>query len=151
MSEELTRRIKTLIMPSIENSDAELIELNIRRQGSTAFVEVVADKESGGITIDECSRINKDIFQRLERAQVIGEDFVVEVASPGLDRPLKTEKDFGRARGWNVRVHLCEAVEGKREYLGFIQGVEENKVIIKIKQKIVRLPIENIHKAVQVF
>ncbi len=151
MSEELTQRIKTLIMPCIENSDAELIELNIRRQGPTTFVEIVADKESGGITIDECSRINKDVFQKLEHVGILGEDFVVEVASPGLDRPLKTEKDFLRAKGWNVRIHLREPFEGKLEYLGFVQGVEENRVIMEIKQRTIGLAIENIHKAVHVF
>lgn len=151
MPEELTQRIKTLIMPCIENLDAELIELNIRRLGPTTCVEVVADKKSGGITIDECSRINKDVFQRLERARILGEDFVVDVASPGIDRPLKTQNDFRRARGRNVRVHLGAPVDGKLEHLGIIQGVEENKVIIGIKQKIVKIPIESIHKAVQVF
>lgn len=151
MPEELTQRIKTLIMPCIENSDAELIEMNIRRQGPTTFVEIVADKESGGITVDECSRINTDVFQELERAGILGEDFVVEVASPGLDRPLKTERDFLRAKGWNVRLHLREPFEGKLEYLGSVQGVEQNIVIMQIKQKTMRLPIENIHKAVHVF
>lgn len=151
MPEELTQRIKTLIMPCIENSDAELIELNIRRQGPTTFVEIVADKESGGITIDECSRINKDVFQKLECVGVLGEDFVVEVASPGLDRPLKTERDFVRARGWDVRVHLRDPLDGKLEYLGVIDGVEENTVVMKIKRKTIKLAIGNIQKAVHVF
>src|SRR3989338_5052122 len=103
MSEELTRQLHELIMPSIVRAGADLVELTVKRRGRTQVIEVLVDKDSGGITLGECSVINREIFRQCDEAQILGEDFQVEVSSPGLDRPLRTAKDFSRKRGQSIR------------------------------------------------
>ena len=150
MSEELTRRIETLIMPSIEDGDAELVELRVRPRGGNTSIDVLVDKPHGGITLEECSFINRKIFGRLEETQILGDDFVVEVASPGLDRPLATAKDFLRVQGHTVRFHLKEPHNDKLEYRGVVKGVEREKVLVETHNGLIELPIGTIGKAMQI-
>jgi len=150
MRDELTEQIETLIMSCIEELSAELVELTVKHRRKTVVIDIIADRPEGGITIDECTLINKKVNQAVEERQWFGEDYIVEVASPGLDRALKTSKDFLRALGRKVRVHLLESVEEKVEHLGEVVEVTENQVAIKRNDKIVTIPLEYISKAVQV-
>ena len=149
MSEELTRQLHELIMPSIVRAGADLVELTIKRRGRTHVVEVLVDKESGGITLGECSVINREIFKECDQSQILGEDFQVEVSSPGLDRPLRTPKDFSRKMGQLIRVHLRAPVNARLEYSGTIEEVKDDRVVVDTPQGLLELAIDNIQKAVQ--
>lgn len=150
MFENLTEQIKNLIIPFAVTMDVEVIELNIRRRGKTVLIEVLADKEHGGITIDECSSINKFLSKKLEDGTWIDGDYMVDVSSPGLDRPLRTQKDFQRVLGREVRFHLSHPLGSKREFVGVIKEVFENGIVIEAKQIPLTIPLESIQKAVQV-
>lgn len=149
MSEELTQQLHALIMPCIIHAGAELVELTLKRRGRTQVVEILVDKEAGGITVGECSAINREIFKRCDESQILGEDFQVEVSSPGLDRPLKTSKDFSRKMGQLIRVHLRAPVKQRLEYLGTIKDVKDSRVFVDTPQGLLELTIDNIQKAVQ--
>ena len=137
-------------MPSILKAGAEIVEFNLKRRGSTHIVEILADKKSGGITISECSAINKEVFQICEHSGLIGEDFEVDVSSPGLDRPLRTPGDFARVIGQDIRFHLRVPVNGRFEYAGTLREVRESQVIADTPQGLMELPIGQIQKAVQI-
>ena len=150
MSEELTRQLQALIMPSIARAGADLVELTLKRRGRTYVVAILVDKESGGITIEECSVINREIFRQCDQSRILGEDFQVEVASPGLDRPLRTSKDFFRTRGRPIRIHLRTPINARLEYTGTIADVKDTQLTVDTPQGVMELPIDNIQKAVQV-
>ena len=145
----LTRQLHELIMPGIVRAGADLVELTLKRRGRTQVVEILVDKDSGGITIGECSSINREIFKQCEQAQILGDDFQVEVSSPGLDRPLLTTKDFFRKRGRFIRVHLRAPVNERLEYSGTIKEVKDDQVVVDTPQGVMELAIDNIQKAVQ--
>ena len=94
----------------LENLGSELIEITFRRIGSRHVLTVTADKQ-GGITLDDCARINRSLSDFLDKATQEGStdsllqgSYDLEVVSPGLDRPLRTEKDFLRATGDTIRM-----------------------------------------------
>ena len=149
MSEELTRQLHELIMPSIVRAGADLVELTVKRRGRTQVVEILVDKDSGGIPLGECSVINREIFRQCDEAQILGEDFQVEVSSPGLDRPLQTPKDFSRKMGQLIRIHLRAPVKERLEYSGTIKEVKGDQVVVDTPQGVMELAIDNIQKAVQ--
>ena len=149
MCDELTEQVEALIMPYIEELSAELVELNVKYRGKTVVISIVADRP-GGITIGECTFINKKVDREIEKKQWFGEDYAVEVSSPGLDRALKTSKDFSRVLGREVRFHLQEAVEGKIEHLGEVVEVKGDGVLIKTSDKTITILFGAISKAVQV-
>lgn len=137
-------------MPSIVRAGADLVEMTLKRRGRTYVVEILVDKESGGITIGECSAINREIFRQCEQSRILGEIFQVEVASPGLDRPLRTAGDFTRARGRPIRIHLRAPVNARLEYAGTLEDVQDARVTVNTPQGVMELSIDNIQKAVQV-
>ncbi len=111
-------------MPEIEaeiaSLGAELVELQYRRSGSRSFLTFLVDK-AGGITLDQCVQVNRklsELFDRYEAAQpqsFFGSPYSLEVNSPGLDRPMKTEKEFNRAKGEKVRLWTTDA-EGRSQF-----------------------------------
>lgn len=149
MCDKLTERIETLIMPYIDELSAELVELNVKYSGKTVVIDIIADRP-GGITVGECTFINKSVNRDIEEKQWFGEDYILEVASPGLDRVLKTSKDFSRVLGRSVRIHLLEEVEGKVEHFGEVVKAKESEILIKMKDKTITIPLGAISKAVQV-
>ena len=128
MCDKLTKQIEALIMPYIGELSVDLVELNVKHRGKTVVIDIVADRP-GGITIGECTFITKKVDREIEKKQLVSEDYVVEVSSPGLDRALKISKDFSRVLGRKVRFHLLEVVEGKIEHLGEVVEVKENEIL----------------------
>ncbi len=149
MQDKLTEQIEALIMPYIEELSAEIVELNVKQRGNTVVIDIAADRP-GGITIGECTFINKKVDREIEKRQWFDGNYVVEVSSPGLDRALKTSKDFLRVLGREVRFHLLDALEGKVEHLGEVVEVNEDKILIKTNDKTITVPLGSISKAVQV-
>jgi ribosome maturation factor RimP len=146
---EIQEKIISLLQPMLSEIEAEIVEINLHYNGPTLVVSLLVDKMSGGITLDECSRINLYLRQGMERESIVPEnDFEIDVASPGLDRPLKTRRDFERALGHEVRFYLAEQVEKKKEHVGTVDSVNEDQVIIITKAGKIAIPFGIINKAV---
>lgn len=149
--EELKSKLYALALPIFDSVRLDLVELNIRRQGGDWMVQVFADRPQGGISLEECAYLNHKLVEVFDAHAAIV-DYSLEVSSPGIDRPLKTKKDFQRALNQIVRLHLSELLNGKKEYIGQILAVEEAEVIVETqKNGKLEVPIKNIVKAVQVF
>lgn len=149
--EELKAKLYTLAIPIFERKGLDLVDLNIRRQGGDWMVQVLADRPQGGISLDECAYLNQSLVEAFDANHAIV-DYSLEVSSPGIDRPLKTTKDFQRALQQTVRCHLSELLGGKKEYVGLINDVRETEVVIHTqKHGEVVVPIKNIVKAVRIF
>ena len=150
MEEILLDRINNLILPCCEESGVELVDLDVRRFSGQVAIEILVDKHQGGVTIGECSGLNRKIGEALEAANLIPEDYTLEVSSPGVDRPLKTRKDFVRAVGREIRVFLSEPVAERLEHEGVIEEVQEENVVIENDDGLISLPISKINKAKQI-
>ena len=149
--EEFKKDLIEFVQPLFDEAEFELIELNVRRHGSEMFVQILADRPAGGISMEECSYLNRKLVDAIDAKAVITEDYSLELSSPGLDRPLSTKKDFLRVMHQEIRFHLTEPVGGKREYTGILKEATDNGVVIETqKYGTITIPIGNISKAVQV-
>jgi ribosome maturation factor RimP len=118
---------------------AELLDINFRRSGSRCFLTFIVDRK-GGITLDECAEINArlgDYFDKLadespeasnDKSGFISGSYMLEVNSPGLDRPLRSENDFTRALGDRIRMVYRDAEGKNRDYTGEAKSVNEGRV-----------------------
>jgi len=147
---QLETKISSLLQPILDNHGVDLIDISIRHKRSTLDIKIIADKPVGGITIDECTFINKDLTSKIEEDDVIGIAYIIEVNSPGLDRLLKSNMDFKRVLGRDVQFHLAEKVESKLEYSGKVKNVDRDHVTIQTKTNLINIPLNNITKAIQV-
>lgn len=99
--------VRSLAEPVIErlNAGIELLEAEYVKEGSDWYLRLYIDKQ-GGITLDDCQLVSEALNDLLDEADVIKGKYLFEVSSPGLDRPLKTDRDFERYQGEDVEVHL---------------------------------------------
>lgn len=151
LTEELTESLKRLMEPFLKEAQVVLVDLNIHRHHGNIDIEILADKPTGGITLQECARLNRAIRDAIEAQNLITENYILEVSSPGLDRSLKTAGDFLRVRGRKVRIFLLEPIQNKIEYNGVVTKVEGQDLTIDIGHGEILLPIQSVNKGNQIF
>ena len=84
-----------------------------------------------GITIKECEELNNFLSEALDKESVIDERYLLEVSSPGLDRPIKTDRDFERAMGKNLEINTFEKIDGKKRHEGKLIGMTKDDMVIE--------------------
>ncbi|MFH1478975.1 MAG: ribosome maturation factor RimP [Candidatus Omnitrophota bacterium] len=142
-------RLNDIIQPIIKEENAELVDLIYRNESGRRILRLLVDKE-GGITMEDCVKINERISQALDEADIINEKFFLEVNSPGLDRPFKNKRDYEKAVGRLVRVTLNAKIPDKMEYIAILKEVLEDSIKIDVKKKgIIEIPFGNIVRARQ--
>lgn len=140
-------KIKIIIEPVMQEEEAELVEATFRKEGGRQVLRLLVDKD-GGIKLAECAKLNEKISQALDQADIIQESYVIEVASPGIDRLFKTKRDYERAIGRLVRMALTERISDKKEYIARLEEVSDAGVKIDVKKKgIIAIPFEKIARA----
>jgi len=130
---QLLDQIRELISPALNESAIELVELAFRGARGNQILQVFIDTESG-VTIDDCQNASDLISEILDTADIIEGRYRLEVSSPGVDRPLKTVRDFRRNMGRPIRFNL-QNEETKRTYEGTIQQVVDGKVTLMVNQE----------------
>lgn len=142
-------KIKEIIIPILQEEGAELVEIIFRREAGRQVLRILIDKE-GGVTLSDCVRINEIISRVLDENNTIQERYMLEVDSPGIDRPFKIKRDYKRASGRLVRVTLSEAILDKKEYIGRLEEILDNSIKIDVEKKgIIEIPFEKITRARQ--
>ena len=135
-TDEICHKVQMLAMPILEKAGVELVELGVGRYKQDVVIRFAADTPKGGITIAQCSALNRAIVEAIDVDGFMGEaGYSLEFSSPGLDRPLSTIKDFSRNVGRAVHFWLTEAVQGKREYQGILVSIQEGNLVVLMKKK----------------
>lgn len=141
----LVDKLKDIIQRVLEQEEGvELVEIIYRREAGRQVLRLLVDKE-GGIQLSDCVRLNEKISNALDESNIISERYVVEVDSPGIDRPFKIKRDYERAKGRLVRVTLVEAILEKKEYIGRLLEIGEDSIKVDTEKKgILEIPFEKI-------
>ncbi|ACK42484.1 MULTISPECIES: ribosome maturation factor RimP [Dictyoglomus] len=143
---ELLKKLKDIVEPICEKYSYELVDLEYRREPHGWVLRVYIDKV-GGVTVEDCAYISEKISKELDIKDPIPHSYILEVSSPGLDRPLKRKRDFERHIGEKVNITLLEEIEGKKKVEGKIFKVDEKNVTLKVDDSLMVIPIEKIKKA----
>ena len=146
--EAMTQRVKELVQPVLTARHVDLVELTCRNAGPRVLVRFLLDTAQG-IRMDELSHLNQAIGAALDEHDAIPFPYMLEVSSPGLDRALKSQRDFNRALGKSVRFFLSEMVEGKLEHVGVVLEALADKVKIDNNKMNIEIPLAKINKAKQ--
>ena len=124
------QKVEALLMPILEAHHFELVDLEFVKEGPNWYLRVYADKE-GGISIDDCELISRELEALLDQNDPIEQAYILEVSSPGIDRPLKKEADFQKYQGELVDVKLYRAKDGRKEFQGALVGLKDDVVTIE--------------------
>jgi ribosome maturation factor RimP len=151
----MPEKLEALARPVLEGLGYDLVDLEWRPEGGTwvlrLFIDVDGpDPEGHGVSHDDCSRASRSISAELDVADLIHHHFTLEVSSPGLNRPLKRERDFQRFAGQKAKIrtrHAIGAPPGRKNFAGRLGGVEAGRVRIDVDGQLFDLPIDDIEKA----
>lgn len=102
-----------ILMPIMENNKFELVDVEYAKEASNWYLRIFIDKE-GGITIDDCELVSRAFDSAFEDKDPIKEPYILEVSSPGLDRPLKKDKDLARSLGEKLKLNYTGLLISKR-------------------------------------
>ena len=130
----IDRRLAEIITPVIEDLGYELVRVRLQG-GKTATLQIMADRPEGGINVDDCADISTAVSATLDVEDPIEDNYHLEVSSPGIDRPLTRLKDFGTFEGYEARLDLNQAIDGRKKFKGVLAGVEGTEVLINIEDK----------------
>lgn len=122
-------RTEELVLPILEENHFELVDTEFVKEGGTWYLRVYIDKE-GGITVDDCELVSRRMNEILDREDYIAESYIFEVSSPGLGRPLKKERDYVRNMGQPVEIHTYRAIDGEKEFVGYLKAYDDGSVTI---------------------
>lgn len=146
-NEEIVRAMEELFRDYLSERGFELIEVIYRFENGRNVLRALVDRPTGGIRLDECAGLNRELGQVLEERAVLPEHYVLEINSPGLDRPLRTQRDFARNDGKEIKVFLTEPINGRIEFDGTANGVSEKDLTLQTKDGCLVIPFAKINKA----
>ena len=142
-------KLKSLIGDFLKSRNIDLVDLVYRYEGRNLVLRILVERPEGGINLDECAVLNQDISNILDGEGSLEARYILEVSSPGLDRPLTTRSDFLRCTNRKAKFFLNEKVNGKLEWDGIISRVEGDSVYIDAEGMVLEIPLARIVKAKQ--
>jgi ribosome maturation factor RimP len=128
MSELIAEKVRDFADSLLPSMGMELVDVQFRREGHGWVLRLFIDRE-GGVSLDHCSKVSREISDYLDVEDMIEQPYQLEVSSPGLDRPLRNLGDFKRFCGEKVRVKFYELVRGQRVFVGKIHRIHEDHTI----------------------
>lgn len=141
-----------LVNPILDELTFELVDIEYVKEGKNWFLRVFIDKE-GGIDINECALVSEKLGEKLDTVEPdpIPQAYFLEVSSPGAERPLKKEADYEQAIGEYINISFYQAVNGEKQYQGFLEKLDKEtltlRVKIKTQEKTMEFERKNIAKA----
>ncbi len=124
----IVEKVKELVTPIVAAEQFELVAVEFKREGHVNYLRIFIDK-SGGITIEDCQKISRECEVVLDVEDIIRTQYVLEVSSPGLDRPLRTKEEYKRFQKRLVKIKTFHAIQGRKKFLGYLQGVTDETAI----------------------
>lgn len=146
MTGEILDRVRNLAVPILSNEGLELVEIEFRREARGWVLRLYLDKD-GGITLDDCTRISQEVGRSLDVEDLILTPYTLEISSPGLNRPLKSEKDFIKYRNQLIKIKTTHLIENRRQFKGKLLEICENQIEIETDGRVFKIPLSNIAKA----
>lgn len=143
----VSQSVMEAIDPILKGENLELVDVEYKKVGKSWVLRVFIDKP-GGITLADCQKVSHQIEDKIEVEEIVSSAYVLEVSSPGLDRPLKKSTDFLRYKGKKVKIHTFVQVNGEKDFSGTIIDFKEEHVQLEMVGKSFAIPLDKISKAI---
>lgn len=143
-----TDRVDTMIAPALEGMGYDLVRVQLSGDGRRRQLQVMAERhDNAAMTVEDCAAISRMVSALLDAEDPIEGSYLLEVSSPGIDRPLTRPRDFERFSGHVARIELRSTIDGRRRFRGRLQGIEDGLVRLETDGESVALPVDEIAKA----
>ena len=131
MAKDYEARTEELVLPIVEENKFELVDVEYVKEAGEYYLRVYIDKP-GGINIDDCEVVSRRLSDLLDQKDFIKEAYILEVSSPGLDRPLKKDKDFERSIDKEVELKTYKPIDKRKDFTGTLKSYDADTVTITV-------------------
>lgn len=143
----LEDKIEQALKPTIESMGFEYWGVEYISAGRHSTLRLFVDKEEGGITVDDCADISRQVSAIMDVEDPISSAYLLEVSSPGMDRQLFKPEQFARYKGKTVQVRSSVDVLGRKRFKGTMVKVDEQGIEVSVDNEIYPIPFDCIEKA----
>ena len=138
--------VTLLVEPVLVEMGFELVDVQYLSEHGKMVLRIYADRD-GGITLDDCALLSREIADLLDVKDIVQHEYVLEVSSPGLNRPLKREKDFLSAVGRKVKIKMVRPLNGQRNFNGKLRGFQDGILHVETVNNLFLLRWQDVEKA----
>jgi ribosome maturation factor RimP len=127
------RSLLELLDPVAVAAGYELVRLRLMSGTRSRRLQIMAEDATGEMTVEDCARLSRAISEVMDAADPIDGDYLLEVSSPGIDRPLTRLKDYQTYEGYEARLELDRLADGRKRFKGELAGIEDGNVAINLE------------------
>ena len=143
---EASTQIRDLIEPAVEGLGFELVRVTYGG-GRKPTLQIMAERPDGTMSVDDCARLSREVSLILDVEDPLPGEYLLEVSSPGVDRPLTRAKDFERWVGFETKVELANQIDGRRRFKGRMTAFNGSEIVMETDEGEVVLPFADVSKA----
>lgn len=136
----LIDKLVALVKPIVSGLNYELYHLEFVKEGNENYLRIYIDKETGGISLEDCEKVSRAVSEMLDVEDPIVEAYYLEVSSPGIDRTLYTEEHLQKYVGSKILVKLSGLLDGKKKYEGELIAFNSEELNINSEGHEVSIP-----------
>lgn len=143
---KVAETVEHLALPVIEAAGVELVDVEFLKEAGRYYLRIYIDKP-GGVGLDDCQKVSQEVDRVLDENDPIPHAYILEVSSPGLERPLKKAGDYLRFAGRLATVTTFTPVSGRKKLTGRLQGLREGGVVIQVGDEEFTIPLDQVASA----
>lgn len=144
----LLQSIHQAVKPSLVAGGMALVQARLTGGQNRPTVQLLIERDDGGrVNLDECAQLSRQIGAVLDVADVLSGAYVLEVSSPGIDRPLTKPEDFGKFQGEQAKIETTTLIEGRKRFNGLLGAVDVDGVMLQQDGNWVHIPFAQMHSA----
>ncbi|CAM3729128.1 ribosome maturation factor RimP [Rheinheimera salexigens] len=140
------QKLTELLRPTVEANGFELLGLEVVQAGRHSTLRIYLD-HADGVNVEDCALVSREVSAILDVEDPIQAEYLLEVSSPGLDRPLFIPAHYAAVLGQKIEVKLAIPQDGRRKFKGMLTAIEDDMLIVEVDGKPYRLLMDNIDKA----
>lgn len=146
MKQAIEEQLEKLLTAPTETLGYELVRVKLSG-GRRPTLQVMAERPDHTMAIDDCVRLSRELSAVLESENVLPSGYVLEVSSPGIDRPLTRLRDFASFTGFDVKLETKLPRSGQRRFRGKLRGVEGETIHLETEHGVERFDVNEVAKA----
>lgn len=143
MADRIVEKVDSLIRDTIEKLGYEIVDIEYKKQYGQMNLTVFIDIEKG-VSLDDCETVHNAVNPILDEADPIDGTYILNISSPGLDRPFKKQRDFERNYGREVEVKLYAPLMGKKNFEGVLKEKTDSTVTIETENGEIKLEMTRV-------
>jgi ribosome maturation factor RimP len=144
---KVTETVAQVASTLAEKLGLEVVDVELAKEGGQRVLRVFIDRE-GGVLHEHCEKMSNALSDELDRLDPIEDSYLLEVSSPGIERPLKKVEDFTRFAGNLITISLFSPLDGQKKITGMLRGLDGQEILLEAeKKKMLRIPYSQVAKA----